>query len=289
MATVKKPNINDYTGKGYNSQYKDQISSALDKVTNRQEFTYDPLKDASYQALSKIYTKRGEQARQNTLGDAAAMTGGYASSYATSAAAQAQSDYNQQLAAQIPALQEAAYNRHLNDFNMNLNALNALQQADDSAYGKYRDTVADNQWMYGNLYDDYRNNVADTQWKTEFDRNKYENDRAYKRDVYESNRDYKYQKGRDKVSDKQWAKEYALKKNSLGGSLGRSKGSGSKSGSSYNYKGSGGSSGKVISKNPLTAKAKKNVQKKKNNNLFLQMATIANNVGKKAKTKKKKK
>lgn len=280
MATVKKPNINNYVDKGYQSQYKGQISAGLDKVTNRKEFTYDPLKDASYQALSKIYTKRGEQARQNVMGDAAAMTGGYASSYATSAAAQAQSDYNQQLAAQIPALQEAAYNRYTNEFNMNLSSLNALQQADESEYGRHRDNVADNQWKYDKQYDDYRNNVADNQWKTEFDRNKFESDRAYNRDKFvtdraynrekfesdraynrdkfESNRNYNYQKHRDKVNDRQWNKEYSLKKKSLGGSGSRRSGGGSSSG--YNYVGGSSARSRSGGKNPYTKAAKRAVK-----------------------------
>ena len=223
MAT--KPNLKDYTNNTYTSKYESQLADALNKVTNRENFTYDPLKDASYQALSKIYTKRGEQARQNTLGDAAALTGGIASSYATSAAAQAQSDYNQQLAAQIPALQEAAYNRYMNDYNMNVSALGALRDAEDAAYGRYRDTVADKQWQYGAAWDDYRAGVSDSQWQQSFDRDKYESDR-----------NYKYQVNRDKTTDKQWQQEFNLKKKSAASSGGSS---GGYSRSGY----SGGSSG----------------------------------------------
>ena len=227
MAT--KPNLKDYTNTTYTSKYESQLADALNKVTNREDFTYDPLKDASYQALAKIYTKRGEQARQNTLGDAAALTGGIASSYATSAAAQAQSDYNQQLAAQIPALQEAAYNRYMNDYNMNVSALGALRDAEDAAYGRYRDTVADKQWQYGAAWDDYRAGVSDSQWQQSFDRDKYESDR-----------NYNYQVNRDKVTDSQWQKEFDLKKKSVASS-----GGGGSSRSSYSgYSGSsGGSSG----------------------------------------------
>ena len=227
MAT--KPNLKDYTNNTYTSKYESQLADALDKVTNRQDFTYDPLKDASYQALAKIYTKRGEQARQNTLGDAAALTGGIASSYATSAAAQAQSDYNQQLAAQIPALQEAAYNRYMNDYNMNVSALGALRDAEDAAYGRYRDTVADKQWQYGAAWDDYRAGVSDSQWQQSFDRDKYESDR-----------NYNYQVNRDKTTDKQWQQEFNLKKKSVASS-----GGGGSSRSSYSgYSGSsGGNSG----------------------------------------------
>ena len=69
MATKPKA----YEQPAYTSEYQGRLDSALDSVTNRQEFTYDPLKDANYQALSKLYNKQGEQAAQNTLGDAAAL------------------------------------------------------------------------------------------------------------------------------------------------------------------------------------------------------------------------
>lgn len=234
MAT--KPNLKDYTNTKYNSKYESQLADALNKVTNRENFAYDPLKDASYQALSKIYTKRGEQARQNTLGDAAALTGGIASSYATSAAAQAQSDYNQQLAAQIPALQEAAYNRYMNDYNMNVSALGALRDAEDAAYGRYRDTVADKQWQYGAAWDDYRAGVSDSQWQQSFNRDKYESDR-----------NYKYQVNRDKTTDKQWQQEFNLKKKSVASSGG---GGGGSSRSSYSgYSGSSGGNNGYTSNN----------------------------------------
>ena len=202
-------------------------------MINRQDFTYDPLKDANYQALAKVYNKQGNQAAQNTLGDAAALNGGYGSSYAVTASQQARNDYNQMLASQIPALQEAAYNRYLNDYNMNVTALSALRDADDSAYGRYRDTVADNQWKYGQEYQQYRDDIADSQWQ-----------KTYDRGVYESDRDYNYQVGRDKVTDSQWAQEFALQKKSAASGSGSSSGGGSSRGSGYvGSKTSSGSSG----------------------------------------------
>ncbi|MDO4745426.1 MAG: hypothetical protein Q4B18_02600, partial [Bacillota bacterium] len=132
-------------------------------------------------------------------------------------------DYNQQLASQIPALKEAAYNQYMNEQNLNLSTLDALRAADDTAYGRYRDDVSDNQWKYGADYQTYRDDVADTQWQTSYDRS-----------VLESDRSFEYQKERDKVADKQWAKEYALAKkgrassggSSGGGYLGGSSGGG---------------------------------------------------------------
>ena len=227
MAEAKKPA--EYVKPEYESKYQGQLDQALSNVTNRQEFDYDPLKDANYQALAKFYNKQGQQAAQNTLGDAAALNGGYGSSYAVTASQQARNDFNQQLASQIPALQEAAYNRYLNNYNMDVTALNALRDAEDSDYGRYRDTVADSQWDYGNKYQEYRDTVADNQWQQSFDRDKYESDRAYN-----------YQVGRDKVTDSQWAQEFALQKKSAAGRSGGGSSGGSGSSGKRTYSSSGG-------------------------------------------------
>lgn len=218
---AEKPKVADYEQPAYTSKYQNQIDSAMNTVTNREKFAYDPLKDANFQALAKVYSKQGEQAAQNTMADAASLNGGYGSSYGIAASQQARNDYNQQLASQIPALQEAAYNRYVNDYNMNLSALDALRTADDSDYGKHRDNVSDSQWRFGADYQGYRDDVSDSQWKKNYDR-----------DVYESDRNFNYQKSRDAVADSQWAQEFALQKKSAAG---RSRGGSGGGGSASNY------------------------------------------------------
>lgn len=215
------PNTSSYIPKSYSSAYSDQLSSAMDKVTNRQSFEYDPLKDVNYQAMAKVYQKQGEQAARNTMGDAAALNGGYGSSYAVSAAAQARNDYNQQLASQIPALYEAAYNRYTNEYNMDLSALDALRTADDTDYGRYRDNVGDKQWKYEADYQKYRDKVSDAQWKSN-----------YNRDAYEFNKTYGL--SRDEFKWSKWVDKQNLKRSS-------SSGSGSRSGTTGNYLGSSSS------------------------------------------------
>lgn len=186
-AAYKKPTNNaTYNQLDFASKYADQITGALDKVTNRQEFKYNPVEDANYQALARIYNANGEKAAKNSLGDAAALNGGYSSSYAISAAQQARNDYNQQLAAMIPELERNAYGKYKDNYDMDVTALNALRDAENTDYGRYRDTVGDNQWKYGVDYQKYRDDVGDAQWKYGVD----------------------YQKYRDDVSDSQWAKSF---------------------------------------------------------------------------------
>ena len=260
--TVTKPGAAPvYTmPEAYKSALDEQINSALGDVTNIKDFSYDPLQDASYQALAKIYNQQGAQAARDTLGDMAALNGGLGSSAATSAAAQQRSSYNQQLAAQIPDLRNQAYNEYLNNYNMRVTALDALMGRDDSLYGRYRDTVGDQQFKFNTRYDTWRDKMSDYQWGRGYN---FDVDQ-YRRSIYENNRDFGYQKKRDKTADSQWKKEYNLKKNSLSSTKkkkSKSSGGSRRSGGGY-YSSSGGSGGSSSNKSMFAgAKAASNARK----------------------------
>jgi hypothetical protein len=142
---------------GYESIYKDKQNQLLDNITNMGEFSYNAEADPAFQAYKKTYGAQGDRAMKNTLGEASALTGGRLNSWATSAAQQAKSNYDQQLMAQVPALQQAAYQMFQDKNNNNMNALNMLSSMDNTAYGRWnddrnftyqqgRDEVSDNQW-----------------------------------------------------------------------------------------------------------------------------------------------
>lgn len=123
----------------YSSAFQGQLDNARNQILN---FKYNPMQDANYQALAKIYGARGNQAAKDTLGDAASLNGGFGTSYAVSAAQQARNQYNQELAGLIPDLEANAYNRLQTNYG-------ALRDADTDAYNRYRDAVADYQWGKG--------------------------------------------------------------------------------------------------------------------------------------------
>lgn len=156
----------------YNSQYSSQIDSLLNSILNREEFSYDYTTDPTYLAYEDKYRRLGDRAREDVLGDVAGLTGGYASSWATTAASQAQNDYNQQLSDVIPTLYDAAYNRYMDEYNMDANNLGLVMGVDDMYYGRHRDTVEDTKWGAEFDYTKDRDKVADDQWKQSFDWNK---------------------------------------------------------------------------------------------------------------------
>lgn len=156
----------------YDSQYSSQIDSLLSAILNREPFSYDHTTDPTYLAYEDKYKRLGDRAREDVLGDVAGLTGGYASSWATTAASQAQNDYNQQLSDVIPTLYDAAYNRYLNEDALKKSDLGVVMDVDNTNYGRYRDTVEDTKWGAEFDYTKDRDKVADEKWQTEFDWNK---------------------------------------------------------------------------------------------------------------------
>ena len=131
----------------YESNYSSQIDGLLNQILNREEFSYNKDTDPSYLAYEDMYRRLGDRAREDTLGDIASLNGGYASSWAATAASQAQNDYNQQLSNVIPELYDAAYNRYLNEDNLKRQDMGLLMDLDNTAYNRYRDDVGDSQWQ----------------------------------------------------------------------------------------------------------------------------------------------
>ena len=92
----------------YRSRFEERLQALYDQIAGREAFDYDPEEDESYQRYARLYAARGAAAMEDTLGKAAALTGGYASSYAQSAGQQAYNGYLQELAALVPELRQAA-------------------------------------------------------------------------------------------------------------------------------------------------------------------------------------
>ena len=94
MAAMKPQN--------YESSYDEQIAAIYEEMKNRPDFAYDSGKDENYQHYVRVYQKAGRDAMEDTMGKAAALSGGYHSSYAQAAAQQMYQQYLEKLAQLIP-------------------------------------------------------------------------------------------------------------------------------------------------------------------------------------------
>lgn len=154
----------------YTSQYDAQMQSIFDKLMNREKFSYDPLSDPVYQQYRDSYTQQGQMAMQDTMGQAAALTGGYGSSYAQSVGQQQYDAYLQRLNDVIPELYGQAYDRYAQETSDLYNQYGLASQAENQDYARSMDRYNQEYARYADDLQQYRNDLnlyydrADTEY-----------------------------------------------------------------------------------------------------------------------------
>lgn len=144
-------------------EFSSPYDAMADEVLELMKQPYDPNKDDAYIAYKNQYTKGGQQAMQDTMAQAAALTGGFGSSYGQSVGQQVYGDYMTALADKIPELARAAQEMYQNQLNnyitlgnrdysrfdadrgYNLSALGALDNLTNTALGIHNANVG-NKW-----------------------------------------------------------------------------------------------------------------------------------------------
>ena len=226
---------------GYQSQWQSQLDDAINKILNREKFSYDLNGDALYQQYKDKYIQQGKMAMADTMGQAAAMTGGYGNSYAAAVGNQSYQASLQQLNDIVPELYQMAYDRYNQEGQDLYNQYAMLGERENMDYSRYRDSVNDWQaerdyltgrydsernfdyskyaddrnFQYGKYADD--RNLAYNQYVDDrnFDYNQYINDRNYEYDKYVNDRNfaygqyaddksYAYNDYRNQIEDAQW-------------------------------------------------------------------------------------
>ena len=122
----------------YISEFKDEIASLKNALLNRPAFSYDYQSDPAYQSYKKQYTREGQRATADTLGQLAAMTGGMPSTAATAAAAQQANYYGAKIADVIPELRSLAYQMYQAEGDDIRNNLSTLLKMDSQAQDLYK-------------------------------------------------------------------------------------------------------------------------------------------------------
>ena len=196
---------------GGTSPYERKKQELLSELTNMKDFSYDAEQDALYGQYKKQYLREGRRAGEHTLGEAAALTGGRASSYAVTAASQAEDNYAAKLADKIPELEAAAYQRYQKEFDRKKAALDAVSALDREYYSRQRDALSDQRYDAETAYKKERDALSDS---------RYDAETAYKkeRDALSDSRydaETAYKKERDSVSDRQYADELAYRASEL--------------------------------------------------------------------------
>lgn len=199
--------LTSYDMPEYQSRYAGRIDSLIDKLTSRGEFSYDYKSDPLYAAYAEAYQREGKRAAQDALGMAAQNTGGYASSYAASAAQQAGSYYSAKQADKIPELYKLAYDVYMDGMELDMDSLSALAKLDQQEYQRYRDTVDD---AYRRQQEDYDRYLNSEKLRRQDEQLEYDRSRDSLADSrYDS--EWAYKLGRDEISDRRYEEQQALK------------------------------------------------------------------------------
>lgn len=198
----------------YQSRWDEELTSLYDQITNRKPFQYDLGQDALYQQYKEQYQRLGRQAMEDTMGQAASLTGGYGSTYSEQVGQQAYNAYLQSLNDIVPDLYDRAYSRYQDEGQELYNRYGLVEGRENMDYSRYRDTVSD-----------YYSDLADA------------------RSAYNSERSFDYQQYADQLS--YWSNKAAQEQEAYLAQLAAaSGGSGGGSGS-----GSSGSSSGLV---PIT-------------------------------------
>lgn len=204
--------IADWTGGTYGQSLKDQ----MDKINNREKFTYDLNGDALYQQYKDQYMTQGRLASADAIGQASAMTGGYGNSFAATVGNQAYQGYLQKLNDVVPELYNMAYNRYQQEGQDMKDMYAMYESAYGREYGEHRDKVGDYNTELARLQDAYYN-------EKNFDYSKFSTDRDFYNTAYNNERTYDYGQYNDAynrafgnyqqgVAEDQWQKSYDLQK-----------------------------------------------------------------------------
>ena len=122
--------------------YNAQMNELYNQIMNRGTFKYDLNADDLYQQYAQQYTRLGQQAMQDTIGQAAALTGGYGNTYAQTAGQQAYQAYLQKLNDIIPDLEQNAYNRWADEGTTLQTQYSMAQSGQQDAYDKYMTMIS---------------------------------------------------------------------------------------------------------------------------------------------------
>lgn len=145
----------------FKDSYGEKLKAQYDAIVNRQPFSYNAAEDPLYQQYVDKYVQGGRLAMRDSMGQAAALTGGYGSSYGQAAGQQQYNEYMRGLADAMPELYGQAYDRYEAEGDRMLQNYQLLGELSDQEYSRYRDEYSDyvynEQMAYDRQQDAYTN------------------------------------------------------------------------------------------------------------------------------------
>lgn len=145
------------------TSYTDQIKALMEQIQNREDFSYDVSQDTLFQQSLASAMASGKTAMQDTIGQASALTGGYGSTYATSAGNQAYNAYIQDAYANLPEYYQMALEAYQMEGQEMYDQLAMLNTADATEYQRNYDAWSANfanaQNIYNQAYGEWQDSI----------------------------------------------------------------------------------------------------------------------------------
>ncbi len=98
--------------KGYSSPANDTLDMLYDRVVNQKPFDYDVMGDPTYNQYAETFRRNAALMSEDAMAQAAALTGGYGSSYGQAVGTQAYNEQMSRLNDIVPELRESAYGKY---------------------------------------------------------------------------------------------------------------------------------------------------------------------------------
>ena len=147
------------------TSYSDQVRDMMDKIMNREKFSYDVDTDPLFQQALASAMNSGKQAMQDTIGQASALTGGYGSTYATGAGNQAYNAFIEDAYNNLPEYYQMAMEAYQMEGDEMYRQYSMLSAEDDKEYNRnvtaYDATYQHRNQMYNEAYTRHRDSVSD--------------------------------------------------------------------------------------------------------------------------------
>lgn len=137
----------------YKASYEKRLDELYDKLATRGEFKYDAAGDALYNGYKDSYIRQGQRAMRDTIGQAAALTGGYGSSYAESVGRQSYDAYLEKLGAVVPELYSLAYERYSDEGDALRAQYDLTEGLRDREYKQYTDALENYNYAQEQAYE----------------------------------------------------------------------------------------------------------------------------------------
>lgn len=123
----------------YSGRYDQQLADLYNQITGREAFKYNADEDDMYQQYVQRYQQLGQKSMMDTMGQAAALTGGYGSSYSQNVGQQAYDEYMLGLNDKALEMSQQAYQRYKDEGDALARQYGMLGDMADDDYNKWAD------------------------------------------------------------------------------------------------------------------------------------------------------